>query len=94
VKEDASTDPEELAALEAEEVQVSAERRRLQQTIDNGFGTELTRARERDLSRRRRALHHRIDVLRGQMGLPVGPQRGPSDDPALERTWSAFEAHS
>ena len=36
---------EELAALEAEERQVSAERRRLHQQIDGGFATEMTRAR-------------------------------------------------
>lgn len=44
----------ELADLEAEEERVSEERRRLHQQIDNGFATETTRARERDVSSRRR----------------------------------------
>lgn len=53
---------EELAALEAEEAEVSAERRRLYQQIDHGFATETTRVRERELSARRRELHQRIDA--------------------------------
>lgn len=66
---------EELADLEAEEAQVSAERRRLHQQIDHGFANETTRVRERELSARRRELHHRIDALREPLGLPLGPPR-------------------
>jgi len=62
----------ELAALEAEETQVSAERRRLHQQIDNGFATEATRLREREVSDRRRELHRHIDALRERLGLPAG----------------------
>jgi hypothetical protein len=65
----------ELVALEAEEAQVSAERRRLHQQIDHGFATETTRVRERELSARRRELHQRIDALREPLGLPLGPPR-------------------
>lgn len=64
---------EELAALEAEEAQVSAERRRLHQQIDHGFASETTRERERELSARRRELHKLIDELREPLGLPLGP---------------------
>ena len=53
----------ELAALEAEEAHVSAERRRLHDRIDYGFATETTRAREREVSDHRRQLHRRIDAL-------------------------------
>ena len=45
---------EDLAALEAEEVRVSAERRHLHRKIDFGFATETTRTREREVSDRRR----------------------------------------
>jgi hypothetical protein len=38
---------EELSRLESEEARVSAERRRLHNQIDSGFGTETARARER-----------------------------------------------
>jgi hypothetical protein len=55
---------EELAALEAAETQLSAERRRLHQQIDFGFSTRETRARERKVSDERRRLHRRIDSLR------------------------------
>jgi hypothetical protein len=79
---------EELAALEAEEAQVSAERRRLQEQIDRGFGTEMSRAREREVSIRRRELHLQIDAIRGRLGLPTGPTRRTADESGLERTWS------
>jgi hypothetical protein len=79
----------ELAVLEAEEVRVSEERRRLHQQIDNGFGTELTRARERILSRRRRELHTRIDALRVQVGREVGP-RASQEAAELEKVWPAL----
>jgi hypothetical protein len=62
----------ELEALEAEEVEVSAERRRLHQQIDHGFASEATRLREREVSDHRRELHRRIDALRERLGLPVG----------------------
>jgi hypothetical protein len=79
---------EELAALEAEEASVSAERRRLQQQIDNGFATEVSRAREREVSLRRRELHLQIDAIRLRLGLPTGPTRRTADGSGLERTWS------
>jgi uncharacterized protein involved in exopolysaccharide biosynthesis len=78
----------QLAALEAEEAQVAAERRRLQQQIDNGFATDVSRTREREASLRRRELHLQIDALRTQLGLPTGPVRRAADDHGLERTWS------
>lgn len=59
----------ELADLEAAETRVSAERRRLQQQIDSGFGNESTRARERDVSEERRDLHERIDALQVLLGI-------------------------
>ena len=65
----------ELAALEAEEARVSAERRHLHRQIDFGYASEPTRAREREVSEHRRELHRRIDVLREQLGMPVGPKR-------------------
>jgi hypothetical protein len=71
---------DELAALEAEEAEVSAERRRLHQQIDHGFATETTLVRERELSARRRELHQRIDALREPLGLPLGPPRASTDE--------------
>ena len=85
---------EELAALEAEETEVSAERRRLQQQIDSGFATEMSRTREREISLRRRELHLQIDALRGRLGLPTGPTRRATDEPGLEKSWSAFGSRS
>jgi hypothetical protein len=84
---------EELAALEAQEEQVSEERRRLHQQIDNGFATELTRTRERALSHRRRELHERIDALRDRLGLPTGPRRA-SHEGELERAFPPFGSGS
>ena len=55
---------DELARLEAEEAQLSAVRDRLHQQIDFGYGSETTRAREREVSDERRELHQRIDSLR------------------------------
>jgi chromosome segregation ATPase len=54
----------ELAALEAAETRISAERRRLHERIDLGYSTAETRAREREVSDERRRLHRRIDSLR------------------------------
>jgi hypothetical protein len=55
---------EELSRLEAEEKQLSAQRRFLHQQIDFGYASEGARARERDVSDERRRLHRRIDALR------------------------------
>jgi hypothetical protein len=66
---------EELAALEAEETRISAERRHLHRQIDFGYASDAARAREREVSRHRRELHRRIDELCKQLGMPVGPQR-------------------
>ena len=57
----------ELAKLEAAEARLSAERRRLQDQIDFGFGTETTRERERAVSAERRQVHEHIDGLRQQL---------------------------
>jgi uncharacterized protein involved in exopolysaccharide biosynthesis len=73
----------ELAALEAEEARVSAERRHLHQQIDFGYASESTRAREREVSDHRRDLHSRIDALRERLDLPVGAQRTTADPEQL-----------
>jgi hypothetical protein len=65
----------ELAALEEEEAQVSAERRHLHRQIDFGYANETTQAHEREVSDHRRELHARIDAIRGRLGLQAGPQR-------------------
>jgi hypothetical protein len=57
----------ELSQMEADEARLSAERNRLQDKIDFGFGTESTRAREREVSDERREVHERIDALREQL---------------------------
>jgi hypothetical protein len=54
----------ELALLEAEEARLSATRKRLQDQIDFGFETGMTRDREREISEERQAVHRRIDALR------------------------------
>jgi hypothetical protein len=54
----------ELAALEAAETKISAERRRLHDKIDYGFADAATLAREREVSDERRRVHQRIDSLR------------------------------
>jgi hypothetical protein len=59
----------ELAALEASEKLISAERRRLHEQIDFGYASEATRAREREISDERRELHRRIDALREMLGV-------------------------
>jgi uncharacterized protein YlxW (UPF0749 family) len=58
----------ELAQLVAEEERLSAERRRLHDKIDFGFGTDDTRAREREVSDARQELHGRIGALRKRIG--------------------------
>jgi regulator of replication initiation timing len=60
----------ELAELVAEEERLSAERKRLHDKIDFGFGTDDTTAREREVSDARQALHNRISFLREQIGSP------------------------
>jgi chromosome segregation ATPase len=84
--EDANLDAlrEELAALEAEQAQVSAVRRRLHDQIDYGFATETTRAREREVSDHRPQLHRRIDELREQLGASMDTQRA-SLEPSLDQ---------
>jgi 50S ribosomal subunit-associated GTPase HflX len=57
----------ELAKMEAAEARLSAERSRLQDQIDFGFGTETAREREREVSDERREVHQRIDALREQL---------------------------
>lgn len=57
----------ELAKMEAAEARLSAERNRLQDQIDFGFGTETTREREREVSDERQQVHQRIDALREQL---------------------------
>jgi hypothetical protein len=86
---------DELAALEAAEAQLSAERRRLHQQIDFGFSTAETRAREREVSDERRRVHQRIDSLRllRAKDSPAGSEEdtGPAD-PAVGplRQWSGI----
>jgi hypothetical protein len=72
---------EELATLEAEEVRISAERRRLHNQIDFGYATESARARERAVSDERRRLHRRIDSLRETLGV----KSGSADEPGAEQ---------
>ena len=84
-------DPEtELAALEEEEAQVSAERRHLHRQIDFGYATETTRAREREVSDHRRELHARIDALRENLGRRGGPKQTPTGA-TLERLSDGIE---
>jgi hypothetical protein len=54
----------ELALLEAEEARLSATRKRLQDQIDFGFESGMTRDREREVSDERQEVHRRIDELR------------------------------
>ena len=58
----------ELADLEAEEAQLSATRKRLQDQIDFGFESGTTRDREREASDERQELHRRIAALRERLG--------------------------
>ena len=55
---------EELAALQAQEERLSAERDRLHHQIDFGFESGATRAREQEISAARRDVHQRIDLVR------------------------------
>ena len=76
---------EELATLEAAEAKVSAERRRLHDRIDAGFGSESTHAREREVSDERRELHRRIDALRELLGVNEESVETSSDNAAAVR---------
>ena len=58
----------ELAQLLVEEERLSAERQRLHDRIDFGFGSDETRAREREVSDARQELHRRISSIREQIG--------------------------
>ena len=58
----------ELAHLVAEEERLSAERQRLHDKIDFGFGSDETRAREREVSDARQELHQQIDSIRQRFG--------------------------
>ena len=58
----------ELIALEREEGEVSALRRKVHERLAS-FPNPLTVERERDLSKRRRELHHRIDHLRVELHM-------------------------
>ena len=73
----------ELIALEHEEREVSALRRRLHERLAS-FSNEVTVERERELSRHRRELHRRIDLLRDELAM-LGWERssgaGQSDRP-------------
>jgi len=61
---------DELVALEAIEARLSAERRRLHQQIDFGYSeSDAPRAREREVSDQRRAIHRRIDSLQELLGI-------------------------
>jgi hypothetical protein len=62
----------ELAALEAEEARLSANRQRLQHQIDFGFETTTTRDREREISEERLELHRKIDELRERLRAAHG----------------------
>jgi uncharacterized protein YlxW (UPF0749 family) len=58
----------ELAQLLTEEERLSAERKRLHDKIDFGFGSDETRAREREVSDARQEVHNRINALRERIG--------------------------
>ena len=58
----------ELAQLLAEQERLTAERQRLHDKIDFGFGNDETRAREREVSDARQDLHRRIEALRERIG--------------------------
>lgn len=60
---------QELAALQAEEVRLSAERDRLHRQIDFGFESSTTREREREVSAARLDLHRRMDLVQKVLGM-------------------------
>jgi len=69
----------ELARLEAEEAQVSAQRRHLHHRIDFGYASDETCAREREISDQRHDLHRRIDALRRRLGARAGAGEAPGE---------------
>jgi hypothetical protein len=71
-----------LARLEAEERDLSAERRRLHDRIDNFGADDALVAREHEVSTQRRKLHVRIDRLRARREAsraapPAGRRKAP-----------------
>ncbi len=56
---------EQLAALEAEERELSAQRRRLHDRLAS-FPNDVSMQQERELSRQRSDLHVRIDAIRAE----------------------------
>jgi regulator of replication initiation timing len=60
----------ELAQLLTEEERLSAERQRLHDKIDFGFGSDETREREREVSDARQEVYGRINALRERIGSP------------------------
>ncbi len=58
----------ELAELLAEKERLTAERQRLHDKIDFGFGNDETHAREREVSDARQDVHRRIEDLRERIG--------------------------
>jgi hypothetical protein len=84
--EEASGDDlrEELAALEAVERRLSAERRRLQRQMDFGFEKPTTRARERRVSDQRRELHRQIDALRDLLRMQEAAELGGAQQDSAE----------
>jgi chromosome segregation ATPase len=76
---------DELTALEAIEARLSAERRRLHQQIDFGYSmAETLRAREREISDRRQALHRRIDSLQQLLGIETTTTVAAGEAPVRE----------
>lgn len=58
----------ELAELLVEQERLTAERQRLHDKIDFGFGNDETRDREREVSAARQDVHRRIENLRERIG--------------------------
>jgi regulator of replication initiation timing len=65
----------ELAELLEEQKRLTAERHRLHDKIDFGFGTDDTRAREREVSDARQDVHRRIADLRARIDSVEVAQR-------------------
>lgn len=82
----------ELATLEADELRVSAERRRLHNQIDYGFSSADTVAREREVSDERHRLHERIDSLRELLRAedPDAASADPEPQPSALSQWSGI----
>jgi hypothetical protein len=80
----------ELATLEATETRISAERRRLHNQIDYGYGDAETREREREISDERRQLHRRIDSLRELLRAEEEPVASPERLRSRLSEWSGI----